>query len=76
MARSINLKQSGVKNARIHWIDVSYFRSNYQGQKSRGSRVFFDDIYLDASININENSGVEILSDNTDLIENYWEIED
>lgn len=37
---------------------------------------FFDDIYLDASIEINEHSEVEILSDNTDLIENDWEIED
>lgn len=37
---------------------------------------FFDDIYLDASIETNENSEVEILSDNTDLIENNWEIED
>lgn len=37
---------------------------------------FFDDIYLDASIEINEHSEVEILSDNTDLIENNWEIED
>lgn len=36
----------------------------------------FDDIYLDASIEINEHSEVEILSDNTDLIENNWEIED
>lgn len=37
---------------------------------------FFDDIYLDASIETNEHSEVEILSDNTDLIENNWEIED
>lgn len=37
---------------------------------------FFDDIYLDASIETNEHSEVEILSDNTDLIENDWEIED
>lgn len=36
---------------------------------------FFDDIYLDASIGVYEHSKVEILSDNTDLIENDWEIE-
>lgn len=36
----------------------------------------FDDIYLNASIETNEHSRVEILSDNTDLIENNWEIED
>lgn len=40
---------------------------------------FFDDIYLDASIETietNVHSDVEILSDNTELIENYWAIED
>ena len=36
----------------------------------------FDDIYLNASIETNEHSEVEILSDNTYLIENNWEIED
>ena len=36
----------------------------------------FDDIYLNASIEINKHSEVEILSDNTDLIENDWKIED
>ncbi|MCA2552742.1 MAG: hypothetical protein IM466_03080 [Microcystis sp. M04BS1] len=37
---------------------------------------FFEDIYLNASIETNENSKVEILNDNTYLIENNWEIED
>jgi hypothetical protein len=36
----------------------------------------FDNIYLDASIETNENSPVEVLSDNTDLIENNWQIND
>lgn len=36
----------------------------------------FDDIYLNASIETNEHSEVEILSDNTYLIENNWEIEE
>jgi len=40
------------------------------------AEIFFDDIYLDASIKTYEHSEVEILSDNTDLIENNWEIED
>lgn len=40
------------------------------------AETFFDDIYLDASIATIEHSEVQILSDNTDLIENNWEIED
>jgi hypothetical protein len=47
-----------------------------KAKNRKQAESFFDYIYLDASININENSGVEILSDNTDLIENNWEIED
>lgn len=47
-----------------------------KAKNRKEAESFFDDIYLDASIEINEHSEVEILSDNTDLIENDWEIED
>ena len=47
-----------------------------KAKNRKEAESFFDDIYLNASIETNENSEVEILSDNTDLIENYWEIED
>lgn len=47
-----------------------------KAKNRKEAESFFDDIYLDASIETNEHSEVEILSDNTDLIENYWEIED
>jgi hypothetical protein len=47
-----------------------------QAKNRKEAESFFDHIYLDASIEANENSGVKILSDNTDLIENNWEIED
>ena len=36
----------------------------------------FDDLYLNISVEQSGNQEIEILSDNTDLIENYWEIED
>jgi hypothetical protein len=47
-----------------------------KAKNRKQAESFFDDIYLDASIGTNENSEVKILSDNTDLIENNWEIED
>lgn len=47
-----------------------------KAKNRKEAESFFDDIYLDASIETNEHSEVEILSDNTDLIENNWEIED
>ena len=47
-----------------------------KAKNRKEAESFFDDMYLDASIEINEHSEVEILSDNTDLIENDWEIED
>ena len=47
-----------------------------KAKNRKEAESFFDDIYLDASIETNEHSEVEILSDNTDLIENDWEIED
>ena len=47
-----------------------------KAKNRKEAESFFDDIYLDASIEINEHSEVEILSDNTDLIENDWKIED
>ena len=46
-----------------------------KAKNRKQDEAFFDDIYLDASIDTN-NSEVKILSDNTDLIENNWEIED
>jgi hypothetical protein len=46
-----------------------------KAKNRKQAEAFFDDIYLDASIDTN-NSEVKILSDNTDLIENNWEIED
>ena len=47
-----------------------------KAKNRKEAQSFFDDIYLNASIETNEHSEVEILSDNTDLIENNWEIED
>lgn len=47
-----------------------------KAKNRKEAESFFDDIYLDASVKTYEHSGVEILSDNTDLIENNWEIED
>ncbi|MCA2720193.1 hypothetical protein [Microcystis sp. M169S2] len=47
-----------------------------KAKNRKEAESFFDDIYLDVSIGTNENSEVKILSDNTDLIENNWEIED
>ena len=47
-----------------------------KAKNRKEAESFFDDIYLDASIETNAHSEVEILSDNTDLIENNWEIED
>jgi hypothetical protein len=47
-----------------------------KAKNRKEAESFFDDIYLDASIQA-ENPEIKILSDNTDLIlENYWEIED
>jgi hypothetical protein len=47
-----------------------------KAKNRKQAEAFFDDIYLDASIQT-ENPEIKILSDNTDLIlENYWEIED
>lgn len=47
-----------------------------KAKNRKEAESFFDDIYLNASIETNEHSEVEILSDNTDLIENNWEIEE
>lgn len=47
-----------------------------KAKNRKEAESFFDDIYLDASIETNAHSEVKILSDNTDLIENNWEIED
>ncbi|BBG57977.1 hypothetical protein [uncultured phage] len=47
-----------------------------KAKNRKQAETFFDDIYLDASIKTYEHSKVKILSDNTDLIENNWEIED
>ena len=47
-----------------------------KSKNRKEAESFFDDIYLDASIQT-ENPEIKILSDNTDLIlENDWEIED
>ena len=47
-----------------------------KAKNRKEAESFFDDIYLDASIQT-ENPEIKILSDNTDLIlENDWEIED
>jgi hypothetical protein len=46
-----------------------------KAKNRKQAESFFDDIYLEASI-VTNNSEVKILSDNTDLIENKWEIED
>jgi hypothetical protein len=47
-----------------------------KAKNRKEAESFFDDTYLNASIETNEHSEVKILSDNTDLIENDWEIED
>jgi hypothetical protein len=47
-----------------------------KAENRKEAESFFDGTYLNVSIESNENSEVKILSDNTDLIENNWEIED
>ena len=37
---------------------------------------FFDDLYLNISVENDGNQVIEIVSDNLGLIENSWEIED
>jgi hypothetical protein len=37
---------------------------------------FFDDLYLNISIENDGNQVIEVLSDNLGLIENNWELED
>ena len=37
---------------------------------------FFDDLYLNISIENDGNQVIEVLSDNLGLIENDWELED
>ena len=37
---------------------------------------FFDDLYLNISIENDGNQEIEIVSDNLGLIENNWELED
>jgi hypothetical protein len=51
------------------------FEVTIKAKNREEAESFFDNIYLDASIDT-DNSEVKILSDNTDLIENKWEIED
>lgn len=38
--------------------------------------LFFDDLYLNISIENDRNREIEIVSDNLGLIENNWELED
>jgi pyruvate carboxylase len=47
-----------------------------KAKNRKEAESFFDDIYLNASIETNEHSEVKILRDNTGYIENNWEIED
>jgi hypothetical protein len=45
--------------------------------KNRKEAVsFFDDLYLNISIENDGNQVIEVLSDNLGLIENNWELED
>lgn len=37
---------------------------------------FFDDLYLNISVENDGNREIEIVSDNLSLVENSWEIED
>lgn len=37
---------------------------------------FFDDLYLNISVENDGNREIEVLNDNLELIENDWEIED
>jgi hypothetical protein len=37
---------------------------------------FFDDLYLNISVENDGNQEIEVLSDNLGLIENNWELED
>jgi hypothetical protein len=45
--------------------------------KNRKEAVsFFDDLYLNISVENDGNQVIEVLSDNLGLIENNWELED
>jgi len=47
-----------------------------KAKNRKEAESFFDDLYLNISIENDGNQEIEILNDNTDLIENDWEIED
>lgn len=47
-----------------------------KAKNRKEAESFFDDLYLNISIENDGNQKIEILNDNTDLIENDWEIED
>ncbi|GBF00280.1 unnamed protein product [Microcystis aeruginosa NIES-298] len=47
-----------------------------KAKNRKKAESFFDDLYLNISIENDGNQEIEILNDNTDLIENDWEIED
>ena len=47
-----------------------------KAKNRKEAESFFDNLYLNISIENDGNQEIEILNDNTDLIENDWEIED
>ena len=47
-----------------------------KAKNRKEAESFFDDLYLNISVENDGNQEIEILNDNTDLIENDWEIED
>lgn len=47
-----------------------------KAKNRKQAESFFDDLYLNISIENDGDQEIEILNDNTYLIENNWEIED
>ena len=47
-----------------------------KAKNKKEASSFFDDLYLNISVENDGNQVIEILSDNLGLIENNWELED
>ena len=47
-----------------------------KAKNKKEASSFFDDLYLNISVENGGNQVIEILSDNLSLIENNWELED
>lgn len=47
-----------------------------KAKNKKEASSFFDDLYLNISIENDGNQEIEVLNDNLGLIENSWELED